>query len=227
LYKAELTVVTDYVRILGMEITWLGYSCFRLKGKNITVITDPYAPGLGYSLDKPSADIVTISHTHPNHSHVSPIAGQPKVINRPGEYEIGGTLIIGISTFHDAENGAALGKNTIYAIEVDDITICHLGDLGHPLSSNQTEELGNIDVLLLPVGGGTTISAAQAAALVRNIEPKLVIPMHYKTATLTKELDPIEKFFKEMGLTGVESQPKLNINRANLPLTTQVTVLSF
>jgi L-ascorbate metabolism protein UlaG (beta-lactamase superfamily) len=210
-----------------MEITWLGYSCFRLKGKNITVITDPYPPGLGYSLDKPSADIITISHGHPNHSYVSPIGGQPKVINRPGEYEIGGALIIGISAFHDAENGATLGKNTIYAIEVDDVTVCHLGDLGHPLSSNQTEELGNIDVLLVPVGGGTTISAAQAAALVRNIEPKIVIPMHYKTPTLTKELDPIDKFLKEMGLTAVESQPKLNITRANLPLTTQVTVLSF
>lgn len=209
-----------------MEITWLGYSCFRLKGKNITVITDPYPPGLGYSLDKPSADIVTVSHGHANHSYVSPIPGQPKVINRPGEYEIGGALIIGISAFHDAENGSALGKNTIYAIEVDDVTVCHLGDLGHPLSSNQTEELGNIDVLLIPVGGGTTISAAQAAALIRNIEPKIVIPMHYKTPTLTKELDPIDKFLTEMGLTGIEPQPKININRANLPLTTQVIILS-
>jgi L-ascorbate metabolism protein UlaG (beta-lactamase superfamily) len=209
-----------------MEITWLGYSCFRLKGKNITVITDPFPPGLGYSLDKPSADIVTVSHGHANHSNVSPIAGQPKVINRPGEYEIGGALIIGISAFHDAENGASQGKNTIYAIEVDDVTVCHLGDLGHPLNSNQTEELGNIDVLLVPVGGGTTISAAQAAALVRNIEPKIVIPMHYKTPTLTKELDPIDKFLTEMGLTAIEPQPKINVNRANLPLTTQVMILS-
>jgi L-ascorbate metabolism protein UlaG (beta-lactamase superfamily) len=209
-----------------MEITWLGYSCFRLKGKNITVITDPYPPGLGYTLDKLSADIITVSHNHANHSYISPIGGQPKVISRPGEYEIGGTLIIGISAFHDAENGAALGKNTIYAIEVDDITICHLGDVGHPLSSTQTEELGNIDVLLVPVGGGTTISATQAAALVRHIEPKIVIPMHYKTPTLTKELDPIDKFLKEMGLTAVEPQPKISINRATLPLTTQVIILS-
>lgn len=209
-----------------MEISWLGYSCFRLKGKNITVVTDPYPPGLGYSLDKPSADIVTVSHNHANHSYVSTISGQPKVISRPGEYEIGGTLIIGISAFHDAENGASLGKNTIYAIEIDDITICHLGDLGHPLTSNQSEELGNIDVLLVPVGGGTTITAAQAAALIRNIEPKIVIPMHYKTPTLTKELDPVDKFLTEMGLTGIEPQPKLNVNRASLPLTTQVMILS-
>ena len=209
-----------------MEITWLGYACFRLKGKNITVIADPYPPGLGYALDKPSADIITVSHNHDNHSYISPITGEPKLINRPGEYEIGGALIIGISAFHDAENGATLGKNTIYAIEVDDVTVCHLGDLGHPLNSNQTEELGNIDVLLVPVGGGTTISAAQAAALIRNIEPKVVIPMHYQTPTLTKELDSIDKFLKEMGLTSIEPQPKLTINRSNLPLNTQVIILS-
>ncbi len=93
-----MTANPGYVRILNMEITWLGYSCFRLKGKNITVITDPYSPDLGYSLDKPSANIVTISHNHPNHSNVAPITGQPKVISRPGEYEIGGALIIGISS---------------------------------------------------------------------------------------------------------------------------------
>jgi L-ascorbate metabolism protein UlaG (beta-lactamase superfamily) len=209
-----------------MEITWLGYSCFRLKGKNITVVTDPFPPGIGYSLDKTSANIVTISHSHKEHSYVSGISGQPKLISRPGEYEIGGALIIGISAFHDGESGTILGKNNIYAIEVDDVTVCHLGDLGHPLSSNQTEELGNIDVLLIPVGGGTTINAAQAAALVRNIEPKIVIPMHYKTPALTKELDPIDKFLREMGLAGVEPLPKLNITRANLPLTTQVTVLN-
>jgi len=209
-----------------MEITWLGYSCFRLKGKNITVVTDPFPPGLGYSLDKTSANIVTVSHGHENHSYVPAVGGQPKVINRPGEYEIGGALIIGISAFHDAENGMVLGKNNIYAIEVDDVTVCHLGDLGHPLNSNQTEELGNIDVLLVPVGGGTTISAAQAAALVRNIEPKIVIPMHYKTPTLKKELDPIDRFLREMGLTGIESLPKLGVTRSNLPLATQVTVLN-
>jgi L-ascorbate metabolism protein UlaG (beta-lactamase superfamily) len=209
-----------------MEITWLGYSCFRLKGKSTTVITDPCPPGLGYSLDKPAARIVTISHNHPDHSYVQAIDGDPKLIYRPGEYEIGGVLIIGISTFHDAENGVALGKNTVYAIEVDDVTICHLGDLGHPLSANQIEEIGNVDVLLVPVGGGTTISASQAAALVRSIEPRIVIPMHYKTPTLAKEIDTAEKFLKEMGIAEIVPQPKLVVTRASLPPTTQVIVLN-
>jgi L-ascorbate metabolism protein UlaG (beta-lactamase superfamily) len=209
-----------------MEISWLGYSCFRLKGKNTTVITDPFPTGLGYDLNKASSNIVTISHSHPNHSYSQGIQGSPKVIYRPGEYEIEGVLIIGFSTFHDAENGSLRGKNNVFAIELDEVTICHLGDLGQPLSANQIEEAGNVDIMLVPVGGGSTISAAQAAALVRSIEPKIVIPMHYKTPALTKELDTVDKFLKEMGLTAVEPQPKLSITRANLPPTTQVMLLN-
>jgi L-ascorbate metabolism protein UlaG (beta-lactamase superfamily) len=209
-----------------MDITWLGYSCFRLKGKNSVVITDPCPPGLGYNINKPSANIVTVSHNHRNHAYTETIQGNPRIIDRPGEYEIGGVLIIGISAFHDAENGAALGKNNVFAIEVDDVTICHLGDLGHPLSGKQIEEIGNLDVLLIPVGGGTTITAAQAAALIRTIEPKIVVPMHYKTPALTKELDSIDKFLKEMGLTEIVPQPKITVNKSNLPLTTQVMTLS-
>ncbi len=209
-----------------MEITWLGYSCFYLKGKNTSVVTDPIPPDLGYAVEKINARVVTVSHNHPEHSYVEGITGDKMVVSRPGEYEIGGVLIIGISTYHDAESGSISGKNTVFAIEVDDVNICHLGDLGHSLSSKQIEELGNVDVLLVPVGGGTTINATQAAALVRSIEPKIVIPMHYKTLTLTRELDPVDKFLKEMGLNEVVPQPKVVITRSALPLTTQVVVLS-
>ncbi len=209
-----------------MEITWYGYSCFRLKGKNTTVITDPFTPDLGYSFEKQSARIVTVSHGHANHTYSQAVAGDPKVVNRPGEYEIGGILIIGISTFHDAENGALHGKNNVYAIEVDDVNICHLGDLGQSLNSNQIEELGNVDVLLIPVGGGSTITGSQAAALCRSIEPRIVIPMHYKTLTLTRELDGVDKFLKEMGITEIASQPKITVTRATLPPATQVCLLS-
>jgi L-ascorbate metabolism protein UlaG (beta-lactamase superfamily) len=197
-----------------------------LKGKSTTVITDPYPPDLGYSLDKPDARVVTVSHDHPEHSYVEAVTGEPRIINRPGEYEVGGVLIIGLSTFHDAEKGAVYGRNTVFAIEIDEVSICHLGDLGHPLSSDQIEELGKIDVLLVPVGGRSTISASQAAALIRSIEPKIVIPMHYKTLTLTKDLDSVDKFLKEMGLTEAVPQPKINITRSSLPPTTQVVVLS-
>jgi L-ascorbate metabolism protein UlaG (beta-lactamase superfamily) len=209
-----------------MEITWLGYSCFRLKGKNVTVITDPCPPEIGYSLDKAVANIVTVSHKHANHSYLQGVSGEPRQIVAPGEYEVGGVLIIGLPSFHDSENGSVLGKNTVYAIEIDDVTLCHLGDIGAPLSAAQIEELGNVDVLLIPVGGTSTISASQAAALVRSIEPKIVIPMHYKTLTLTRDMDNVDKFLKEMGITELVPQPKLVVTKSTLPLTTSVVTLT-
>ena len=210
-----------------MEISWLGHSCFRIKGKQVTVITDPYPPDLGYSLGKPTAHIVTVSHRHPGHSYVQGIGGEPKVISGPGEYEIGGILIIGTATFHDDENGARRGKNTIYLMEVDEVSVCHLGDLGHVLTTDQVEEIENVDVLLLPVGGVSTIDASMAAEVVRRLEPKVIIPMHYKTEALKRELEPVDKFLQEMGVKEVNSQPKVSFNKANIPLSTQVYLLGY
>lgn len=209
-----------------MEINWLGHSCFRIKGAHTTVITDPYSPNSGYSLGKQTARIITVSHQHPEHSYVSGIAGEPRQVKGPGEYEIGGVMIIGMPTFHDGEKGKTKGKNTIYLIEIDDISVCHLGDLGHTLTAEQAEELGNIDVLLVPVGGVSTITASAAAEIVRQLEPKIVIPMHYKTLMLKRELEPVDKFLTEMGVKEVTPQPKLTVTRANLPITTQVVLLN-
>jgi L-ascorbate metabolism protein UlaG (beta-lactamase superfamily) len=210
-----------------MEITWLGHSCFRIRGSHTTIITDPYSPDLGYSLGKPTAHIVTVSHQHPGHSYVSGIGGEPKLVTRPGEYEINGVLIIGMTTFHDTEGGKNRGKNTIYLIEIDEVSICHLGDLGHVLTTKQVEEIDNIDVLLIPVGGVSTIDAARAAEVVRQLDPKVVVPMHYKTEALKRELDPVDKFLKEMGSKQIEPQPKLSVTKANLPLSTQVFLLNY
>lgn len=210
-----------------MEINWLGYSCFRIKGSHATVITDPYTPASGYTLGKQTAGIVTVSHPHPEHSNIAAIGGDAKVVNGPGEYEIGGVMIIGIRTFHDGDKGQTKGKNTAYIIEIDDITVCHLGDLGHTLSAEQAEEMGNIDVLMVPVGGTSTINASAAAEVVRRLEPKIVIPMHYKTPALKRDLEPAEKFLTEMGAKDVTPQPKVVINKANLPLTLQVCLLDY
>ena len=210
-----------------MDINWLGHSCFRLRGKQAAVITDPFPPDSGYTLGKPTADIVTISHGHQSHSYDGGIGGEPKIINGPGEYEIKGVLIIGIATFHDADGGKARGKNTIYLIEIDGITICHLGDLGHVLTTEQVEEIDDVDVLLLSVGGGATIGASTAAEVLRQIEPKVVIPMHYKTPLLKRELDSVDSFFKEMGIERPASQPKLSLNPSTLPMSTQVFLLDY
>jgi len=210
-----------------MDINWLGHSCFRLRGKQAAIITDPFPPDLGYTLGKPTADIATISHQHPSHSYGKGIDGEPKIINGPGEYEIKGVLIIGIATFHDANGGKEKGKNTVYLIEIDGITVCHLGDLGHVLTTEQVEEIDDVDVLLLPVGGGATINASTAAEVLRQIEPRVVIPMHYKTPVLERELGPVDSFFKEMGIERPASQPKLSLNPSNLPLSTQVFLLDY
>jgi L-ascorbate metabolism protein UlaG (beta-lactamase superfamily) len=210
-----------------MDISWLGHSCFRIKGKQVTVITDPYSPTLGYSLGKPTAHIVTVSHQHPGHSYIQGIGGEPRPVTGPGEYEISGVLIIGINTFHDAEGGIKRGKNTVYLIEVDEIAICHLGDLGHVLTAEQVEEMDNVDVLLLPVGGVSTINAPMAAEVVRQLEPKVVIPMHYKTRALKWELESVDKFLKEIGVKQVSSQPKLSFTKPSLPDNTQVFLLDY
>lgn len=209
-----------------MEINWLGHACFRIKGSRGVVITDPYSPQLGYSLGKQTARIVTVSHQHPGHSYVQGIEGEPKAVTRPGEYEIGGILIIGIATYHDTEKGAKRGKNTVYLIDIDGVAICHLGDLGHVLTAQQIEDISKIDVLLLPVGGVSTINAATAAEVVRQLEPKLVVPMHYKTPQLD-QLDPVEKFLREVGIAETKPQPKLNVTTSNLPESTQVFLLSY
>ena len=209
-----------------MEITWLGHSCFRLKGSEATVITDPYAPDSGYTLGKPKADIVTVSHQHSDHNYVQGVP-DARVISGPGEYEISNVLVIGMATYHDDAQGAQRGKNTVYLIEMDEVTVCHLGDLGHVLTSEQTEELDNVDVLLIPVGGVYTIDARLAAEVVRQLDPKVVIPMHYKTPVVTLELEPVDRFLRELGVSNLEPSPKLSVTKSNLPDRLQVHLLSY
>ncbi len=209
-----------------MDITWLGLSCFRIRGSQAVIITDPFPPGLGYTLGKQTADIVTVSHQHPSHSYDQGIGSEHRLVKGPGEYEISGVLILGVSTYHDSVKGQSRGKNTIYLMEIDGVNVLHLGDLGHALNDEQAEEIGNVDILLLPVGGVNTINAAMAAEVIRKLEPKVVVPMHYKTEKGSPDLEPVENFLKEMGKTLVEPRPKLTISRNSLPLTTEVVVLA-
>jgi L-ascorbate metabolism protein UlaG (beta-lactamase superfamily) len=210
-----------------MEISWLGHSCFIIKGKEKTVITDPYHPDLGYSLGEPKADIVTLSHLHPGHSYVKGVANNPKLIKLPGESEIGGVFITGIATFHDNERGETRGKNIVYNIEMDGMALCHLGDLGHPLRPEIVDELGVIDILFLPVGEVSTMAVSTAVATVKELNPHIVIPMHYKTDVVARSLEPVDKFLKEMGIREAELRNKLSISESSLPSGTQVVVLNY
>ncbi len=204
----------------------MGLACFRIRGNQAVVITDPFPPDSGYTLGKQTADIVTVSHQHPSHSYVQGVSGA-RIVKGPGEYEISSVLIIGLTAYHDAVKGQSRGKNTVYLMEIDGVTICHLGDIGHVIDDKLLEEIGKIDILMLPVGGVTSITPAMAAETIRKMEPKIVLPMHYKTPATSRELEPVESFLKEMGQSTIEPKPKLNINKNNLPLTMQVVILSI
>ena len=210
-----------------MEITWLGHSCFLISGKEKTIVTDPYHPDLGYRLGELEADIVTLSHFHPGHSYIEGIVNDPRRVKSPGEYEIGGTFITGVASFHDNNKGDLRGKNTIYIIETDDITLCHLGDLGHPLGPHSIEEIGDVDILFLPVGEVSTMPVDTAVEIVRQLEPPIVIPMHYKTGVFTGNLSPVDKFLDKMRIRELEARPSLSITASSLPGSTQIIVLSY
>ena len=203
----------------------MGHSCFRIKGKEAVLFTDPFDPGRGIALDKTSAQIVTVSHPHPGHSNAAGVVGGPRVVKGPGEYEVAGVLITGISTFHDDEQGAKRGKSTVYVIEMEGLRLCHLGDLGHGLSNQQMGEIGDVEVLMVPVGGGNTIDAAAAAQIVRTLEPRIVLPMHYRTDLLSQGLEPVDVFLQEMGVKA-EPEPRLSVSKTNLPGEIRVALLS-
>ena len=164
-----------------MKITWHGQSCFKIAIKDVTLVTDPFGKDIGLKPPHFEADIVTVSHDHHDHNNVSALRGTPFVVDGPGEYELKGVAISGISSFHDNKEGQERGKNTIFIIEAEEMRICHLGDLGEKkLTDNQLEEIGDIDILMIPVGGVYTIDSEEAAGIISQIEPRIVIPMHYK-----------------------------------------------
>ena len=210
-----------------VEVGFLGHSCFRLKGKEAVLLADPFDPSLGYPWPNPQADIVTISHSHPGHSYGVGVGGDPRIIQGPGEYETRGVFVLGLATYHDGEQGKKLGRNTIYLVEMDDVRVLHLGDLGHPLPSEVVGELGRVDLLLVPVGGGAAMGARAAAGLVRALEPRVVIPMHYRTESGGANLEPVVAFLKEMGAEEAVPQPRLSISRVSLPAETRLILLDY
>lgn len=210
-----------------MEIDWFGMSCFRLRAREATLVADPYEKKIGLKLPRPRADIVTISHNHAGHDNADGVAGNPKVINGPGEYEISNVFVTGVQTYHDKRNGKDRGKNTVYAINIEGINVCHLGDLGHVPSQAQADEIGDVDILLVPVGGGNALNASDAAEVVSLFEPMIVIPMHYRVPDLTIKLDPVEKFIKEMGMKPPEPVDSLNLKRDGLPKEMQIVMLEI
>jgi len=219
-----------------MEIKYLGHSSFLIKTRQAKLVTDPFDPQMvGLKFPKVEADIVTISHHHQDHDQaqlVNPPADAEKlVIDLPGEYEKKSLRIFGFSSFHDQQKGAERGKNTLYKIESEGISVLHCGDLGEVLSDKFVDQIGVVDILLIPVGGYYTIDAGQAAELVKKFEPSFVIPMHYNSPKLNQQnfarLSPVEEFLKKMGVTSLTPMAKLVIKKEELEEEMKVVVLEI
>lgn len=206
-----------------MEITWYGLSCFRLVEKGMAaVVTDPYDAAIGYRQPDLQADVVTISHAAPGHSNVAAIRESRYTIRGPGEYEIGGVFVTGVMP--DGERTRDDG-NTIYVFDFGGLTVAHLGDLAQVPTQTQIESLGAVDIVLVPVGGGTGLNATQAAEIVSLIEPSIIVPMHYQTDSIALKLEPVAKFLKQMGLEAPPPETTLKITKSGLPSESKVVLL--
>ncbi len=216
-----------------MEITYLGHSCFKLKGKQGTVLMDPYNDSVrSFKLPKVSVDMVTVSHQHPDHNAIDHAMGtarheKPFIIDAPGEYEVSGISVFGYSTFHDATQGSERGNNIIFVVNMDEINVAHLGDLGHPLDEKIIESMGTIDVLFCPVGGGFTIDPKTAVEVIRSIEPSYIIPMHYKTPDHSPEYSKLVAVDEFMKIYGVIKEPvsSFSLSAGSLPEETELVVM--
>lgn len=181
------------------------------------VIVDPFSKEIGLTPPRFRADVVLVTHGHFDHSNHESLTGDPFLISGPGEFEVKGVYVSGIETFHDEMEGKERGMNTVYKIEMEDIKILHLGDFGEKELRNETlERIGDVDMLLVPVGGKYTIDAETAAKVVKQLEPRFVIPMHYKIPGIKVSLDTAEDFLKEMGATKAIPQEKLVLKKKDI-----------
>lgn len=207
-----------------MDITWLGHSSVKIQTSKTILVTDPYPDSIGLTMSHGDADIITMSNNHPNHSHRNVSHGNPKLIVGPGEYEIGEFYITGMATELNTE-GTDRRVNTVFSYQAESLTLCHLGDLSQSPSSTDLRTLGNTDVLFVPAGGNCTIEVEPLADLVNKIQPRIVVPIHYRIDGLAVELNPVEKFLSSLGVSETKSQTKLNVTATNLPLDLRVVLL--
>lgn len=200
-----------------MIIQWYGQACFRIQSGDLVIAIDPFAKEIGLIPPRFRANVALITHGHQDHANAEAIGGEPFLVRGPGEYEVLGIYVNGIETFHDKSQGKERGLNTIYKIEMEDIKLLHLGDFGEGTMRDETlEKIGDVDVLMIPVGGTYTIDGTEAAKLIKQIEPRFVIPMHYKIPGLKAPLEGVEKFLKEMGVKDASPQEKFTVKKKDI-----------
>ncbi|MEM9952173.1 MAG: MBL fold metallo-hydrolase [Chloroflexota bacterium] len=211
-----------------MDITWYGLSCFRMVERNqTTIVTDPYDESIGLGVPKLKGDVVTISHDSHHHNAVETVKGQEYVLAGAGEYEIGGVFVTGIALHYADENNDTYHRNVAYLMKYPtDITVLHLGNLAHVPDQSTIEDFGEVNVALVPVGGGATLNADKASEVISLIEPNFIVPMHYAIDGLNLELDPVDKFLKAMGVSRVIEEDALRVTSSSLPEQPEVVVLN-
>ena len=209
-----------------MTITWYGQSCFRIDTREAVIAIDPFAKEIGLTPPRFQTDTALVTHGHFDHANTGALAGTPTLITGPGEYEIKGVAVRGIPSFHDQSEGRERGPNTIYRINAEEMTLVHLGDFGEASIRGETlDAIGDADILFIPVGGTYTIDAETAAKVVNQIEPRIIIPMHYHLPGLRVRIEPVEGFLKAFGVREPERMPKLVIKKRDLPETANRVVV--
>ena len=215
-----------------MKIKYFGHDAFKITQERhgVRVITDPYEPecyngSIKFSEIEDETEFVTISHSHPDHSNFAGLTSKPEVIKSIGKMERAGIIFNGIETYHDNSKGAERGRNIVYTIKADDITVCHLGDLGHTLTEEQLKKIGSIDLLLIPVGGGPTIDKSAVDSVIDALKPRIIIPMHYKNEKCSLNIAGIDQFLK--GRKGVRhfKESEITITKDSLPHETEIFVI--
>jgi L-ascorbate metabolism protein UlaG (beta-lactamase superfamily) len=211
-----------------MKVKWLGHACFLITSKDgLRVITDPYAVGGGinYSPIEETADVVVVSHGHDDHSNVFAVQGKPEVVRGDGIKTVKNIQFKGIAAYHDASQGKQRGPNTVFCFTIDDIKLCHLGDLGHVLSPEQVNEIGAVDIMFVPVGGFFTIDASAASQVCDQLKPKVVIPMHFKTPKCAYPIAGVEDFLKgKKNVRRVEGS-EVEFEQKRFPVATEIVLL--
>ena len=205
-----------------MNIIWKGQSCFQItssqnKNHQVSIVIDPFDKETGLRVPKLQADLVLVTHDHHDHNNIKAVTGDPLIIEGPGEYDVKGVTINGIAGFHDNSQGKERGNIAIYTLEAEEIRLCHLADLGQKeLSSEQLDKIGEVDILMIPIGGTYTINSEEAIKIMSQIEPRITIPMHYKIPKLSIKLDPVDKFLKALNIKKLEASVKLSVKKKDI-----------